>query len=401
MAKDATLVDEHHASLETAKRILREIPLIDGHNDWPCNIRGWFTNDVTRPDFDLNEVPIGQTDFMRLRSGMVGGQFWSAYVSCPPAGQESSDEAHLVPLRKTLQQIDLIHLIIELHPKNLCLARNVQEVWEIFRSGRTACFIGIEGLHQIGNSFSALRIYRSLGVRYATLTHNRSNIYADSVTGSKIHGGLSENGRKAVREMNRIGMIVDLSHTSEDVQEQVLSISRAPVVFSHSSCYSLCPHPRNVSDRILDSLQKNRGIIMICFLQELVRRAEGVAPNLVDVVDHIIYAGEKIGYNHVGIGSDFDGMLRGPEGLDEVSDYPELVATMLQKGISEDQVRKVVGLNILRVIQEVDDAAITVKLDKNFTPACDTFASPWTAEERRMISDEGENRRTRNEPAQN
>ncbi|KAF4893401.1 Dipeptidase gliJ [Colletotrichum fructicola] len=331
-------------------------PQLDGHNDWPWNIRGWYSNDMRLTGFDLNSVSIGQTDIGRLTRGRVGAQFWSAFVPCPrgPAltGQETHGESHLEAVKKTLQQIDLIHLMIQMYPAHFALAKNAAEVLEVFSSGRIACMIGVEGLHQIGNSFSCLRLYRSLGVRYVTLTHNCSNPYADSA-------------------------------------ERVLGLSRAPVIFSHSSCYSLCPHLRNVSDNVLDSLKLNGGIIMICFLRELVSPINGGEPSLQDVIDHIIYAGERIGYDHVGIGSDFDGMLKGPDGLDEVSDYPQLVAGLVSRGVSPDNIKRVIGLNILRVMEKVDSVSRTMMLDKSHLPECDAVASPWTDEERGMMYQEG------------
>ncbi|KAK1843712.1 membrane dipeptidase [Colletotrichum chrysophilum] len=380
--------------VRTALRILNEVPLIDGHNDWPWNIRGWYSNDMRRTGFDLNSVSIGQTDIGRLTRGRVGAQFWSAFVPCPrdPAltGQETHGESHLEAVKKTLQQIDLLHLMIQMYPAHFALAKNAAEVLEVFSSGRIACMIGVEGLHQIGNSFSCLRLYRSLGVRYVTLTHNCSNPYADSATAPSVHSrGLSEEGEMMVREMNRIGLMIDLSHTSKTVQERVLGLSRAPVIFSHSSCYSLCPHLRNVSDNVLDSLKLNGGIIMICFLRELVSPINGGEPSLQDVIDHIIYAGERIGYDHVGIGSDFDGMLKGPDGLDEVSDYPQLVAGLVSRGVSPDNIKRVIGLNILRVMEKVDSVSRTMMLDKSHLPECDAVASPWTDEERGMMYQEG------------
>ncbi|UKZ72387.1 hypothetical protein TrVFT333_000016 [Trichoderma virens FT-333] len=334
---------------------------------------------------------LAETDLERLGRGRVGGQFWSAFVSCPPSepGHEPQDGAYLESMRKTLQQIDLIYLMIEMYPTRFALARNSADVLEVFRSGRIACMIGLEGLHQIGNSFSCLRLYRSLGVRYITLTHNCNNLYADSATAPVLHGGLSERGRRAVQEMNRTGLIVDLSHTSDAVQKEVLSLSRAPVIFSHSSCYSVCPHRRNVSDSVLDQLKQNGGVIMICFLRELVAPPNGGDPSLSDVVDHIIYAGERIGYEHVGIGSDFDGMLKGPDGLDEVSQYPQLVSALVTRGVSTQDIKRVIGLNILRVLDQVDAVSSTIRLNNSQLPECDSFPSSWTAEERNMMYQEG------------
>ncbi|KAJ5500814.1 Peptidase M19 renal dipeptidase [Penicillium expansum] len=231
----------------------------------------------------------------------------------------------------------------------------------LFKAGRLASLIGVEGLHQIANSASVLRMYYKLGVRYVTLAHNKNNTYADSATSnSPAHGGLSAQGIQMVREMNRIRMIIDLSHTSEAAMHQVLGISKAPVMFSHSAIASIVPHVRNASNAVLKKLKVNNGVIMITFIPSLIH-AEASEANIDHIVDHIIYAGDLIGYNHVGLGSDYDGMFSAVKGVDDVSFYPDLVAKMLEREIPRSDVEKVIGLNIIRVLGEVEAQAAKMK----------------------------------------
>lgn len=221
--------------------------------------------------------------------------------------------------------------------------------------------MGIEGLHQIGNSASILRMYYSLGVRYATLTHTCDNAYADSEESDKpLNNGLSDAGVKMVKEMNRLGMIVDLSHTSFSTQRDVLKISKAPVVFSHSNAYSVCNHTRNVPDNVLDMVKLNRGVVMVTFYPAFLTH-NGVNASLDSVVEHIIYIGERIGYKHVGIGSDFDGMAEGPKGLEDVSKYPDLIAELQKRGISRLDIMGIMGGNLLSVLKRVEEVAVEME----------------------------------------
>ncbi|RHZ44669.1 dipeptidase gliJ [Aspergillus thermomutatus] len=344
---------------EQARRLLKEVPLIDGHNDFPYMIRGWFRNDINGQDSHLYDMPIGQTDIQRLQQGLLGGQFWSAFVPCPKNADQ--EVGSLEALRQTLQQLDVIHRLIETHPTVLQFADSAASVWSSFRAGRVASLIGVEGLHQIANSVSALRMLYRLGVRYVTLTHNCHNSFADAATVSpELHAGLSCRGERLIQELNRMGMMIDLSHTSHKAQTQTLQLSRAPVIYSHSSIYSLCAHARNVTEENLQLLQRNGGVIMICFLRELLA-VEADQAALAHVLDHIIYAGTRIGYEHVGIGSDYDGMLRGPDGLHDVSCYPALVAGLLQRGVAEEDVKRVMGLNVIRVLEEVERVAAALQ----------------------------------------
>lgn len=257
---------------------------------------------------------------------------------------------------ETLQQIDLIHHTIERYPSQLALTTSASQIWNVFRSGRVASLIGVEGLHQVANSASVLRNYHRLGVRYITLTHSQNNLYADSATSeAPFHGGLSSAGVDMVKEMNRIGMIVDLSHTSEQTQEQALALSTAPVIYSHSSCAGLCQHVRNVSDGCLQALKRNGGVIMISFLPSLTSSSDPA--RVKEVANHIIHAGERIGFEHVGIGSDFDGVMQTVSGLEDVAMFPNLVEELLRRNVPENAVRGVVGLNFIRVLEQVEAVA--------------------------------------------
>ncbi|GFF59388.1 putative dipeptidase CPC735_014430 [Aspergillus udagawae] len=370
---------------EQARRLLNEVPLIDGHNDFPYMIRGWFRNDINGQNDHLYDMPIGQTDLQRLQKGLLGGQFWSAYVPCPK--NPDREVGSLESLRQTLGQLDVIHRLIETHPTILQFADSAASIWSSFRDGRVASLIGIEGLHQIADSVSALRMLYRLGVRYVTLTHNCHNSFADAATVCpEIHGGLSRKGERLVRELNRMGMIIDLSHTSHKAQTQALRLSRAPVIYSHSSI--LCAHVRNVTDENLQLLQRNGGVIMICFLRELLA-AEADQAALSHAIDHIIYAGTRIGYEHVGIGSDFDGMLRGPDGLHDVSCYPALVAGLLQRGVAEEDVKRVMGLNVIRVLEEVERVAAKLQ-GAGEECLCDELGEVWNEDIKRQLTRERE-----------
>ncbi|KAK5988151.1 Dipeptidase verJ [Cladobotryum mycophilum] len=367
-------LDQH---LTRAREILSEVPLIDGHNDFPFFIRGWHLGRAGDPKVvDARHMPAAHTDLNRLRKGCVGGVFWSAFVPCPDANKTNgfSTEAHYESLRATMQEIDIIYTLLERYPDDLRLARTSAEVWDAFKSGRVASLIGVEGLHQIANSASVLRNFYRLGVRYVTLTHGENNLYADSATSSSpIHGGLSKDGVEMVREMNRIGMIVDLSHTSVEVQKQALSLSRAPVIFSHSSCSAVTKHARNSPDEVLDMLKVNGGVFMISFLCKLTDADEAT---LERVADHVQHVGQRIGYEHVGIGSDFDGMMTTPSGLENVSKFPSLIAELLRRGVSEQSIRQLLGLNVLRVLDAVGEVSTQMK-SENEEMLHDVFAPIW------------------------
>ncbi|KXX78459.1 hypothetical protein MMYC01_205591 [Madurella mycetomatis] len=375
---------------ERVKQILSHTPLIDGHNDMAIWIRVFYNNHIYRDNFTKPFAEgglLGHVDIPRLKTGMYGGAFWSVYWPCPENGTDLSDENYHPIVQSTLQQIDLLTRLRTVHPTIFSPPTlSPSAALEQFRSSRRLISpLGIEGLHQIANSAATLRQYHALGVRYATLTHNCGNRFADAALwegplrkADPVWGGVSPAGRRLVREMNRIGMMVDLAHTSADTMLDVLGLgsaaedgwggSEAPVIFSHSSAYAICPHPRNVPDRVLDGVKRNRGLVMVNFNPGFVScvesgREDGLPdfypPNstLQQVVRHVMYIGERIGYEHVGFGSDFDGIQNTPKGLEDVSKFPELVAELLRQGVSDEDVAKVVGGNMLRVWTEVEAVA--------------------------------------------
>lgn len=338
---------------------------------------------------------LGHVDLPRLRSGKVGGAFWSAYMPCPRDGFDFSDANYGPIVRATLDQLDLYNRLHEQYPHFFTPPGSGVEAEKAFKKGHLISPIGIEGLHQIGNSASTLRLYYELGVRYATLTHNCHNIYADAalvenaegkiVAAKPYWGGVSSHGRELIQEMNRMGMIVDLSHVSKNVMLDILGGSPekgwhgslAPPIFSHSSAYALCPHPRNVPDDVLQLVKERRGLVMINFAPYFISCHVSDSPTelpifdplnstLRQVVRHIIHIGELIGYDYVGLGTDFDGITRTPVGLEDVSKLPNLVAEMLRQGISDTDAAKVVGRNLLRVWKMVD--GIAGKLQQELSP---------------------------------
>jgi membrane dipeptidase len=376
-------------------RVLAATPLIDGHNDWPDVLReregeGRWTVDL-RSGLGNRPVPYN-TDIARLRQGRVGGQFWSVFVSPELSGPEQ--------VKETLEQIALVQSFAERYPEAFALARTAADVRRIHKSGRIASLIGVEGGGQIDGSFAVLRAYRALGAGYLTLTHARTLEWADSATDNPKHDGLTEFGESVVRELNRLGMLVDLSHVSEATMLDALRVSKAPVIFSHSSARALDDHPRNVSDAVLKQVTANGGVVMVNFapiyISDAFRRwssdrdaekarlnappfgglyigqPERAAAALADwerahpspsvtlamVADHIEHIASVAGVDHVGIGSDFDGVGKDlPAGLGDVSTYPELLAELMRRGWKDEDVAKVAGGNILRVLDEADAVA--------------------------------------------
>ena len=371
---------------ETARvaRILKTTPLIDGHNDWPEALTE--TMGERRWTAALDRLPATfNTDIVRLRAGMVGGQFWSVWVDSGKPGIQQ--------ILETLQQIDLVKSIVARYPETFELARTAADVRRIHAAGRIASMIGVEGGGQFDGDLSVLRTYRDLGAGYLTLTHSRTIAWADSATDDPRHDGLTPFGEGVVRELNRIGMLVDLSHVSEATMRDALAVTRAPVMFSHSSARALDDHPRNVSDDVLRLVAANGGIVMVNFATPYISDAYRLwqaeagaekarlnlppfgglyigqpekateayaewlnahpAPRvtLSEVADHIEHIAKIAGVDHVGLGGDFDGvngML--PEGLGDVAAYPALLAELLRRGWSDADVAKLAGGNMLRVI---------------------------------------------------
>jgi len=278
------------------------------------------------------------------------------FVPCPHT-KEIDDKVYYPTVQTTLQQIDLVRRLVDAYP-DLALTSSPLAVRHAHYHGKIASVMGAEGLHQIGNSASNLRLYHSLGVRYVTLTHNCNNKYADSAlpVNNTRWGGLSGDGEGIVREMNRLGMIVDLSHTSHHTQMDAFKVTSAPVIYSHSSAYALCDHSRNVKDEALEKVKENNGVVMVNFYPRFVKCGDGEA-RLEDIADHVEYIGKKIGWEHVGIGSDFDGIGMVPVGLEDVSKYPKLFEELLRRGVTDRQAGLIAGENVLRVWRDVEEVS--------------------------------------------
>ncbi len=334
-----------------ARALHRETPLIDGHNDYPWALREHNAErDLNRLDIRLPQPKI-HTDIPRLRQGGVGGQFWSVYVPATLQGAAA--------VRTTLEQIDVVHRMVAEYPDTFELATTAADVERIFKAGKIASLIGMEGGHAIDNSLAALRMFHAAGARYMTLTHSANVRWADSGTDKPRLGGLSRFGEEVVREMNRLGMLVDLSHTSPDTMLDAARVTEAPVIFSHSNARALHDHDRNVPDEVLRLLPKNGGIVMITFVPTFLVR--GGKASLADVANHMDHVRRVAGPDHVGIGSDFDGIPAVPAGLEDVSKFPALTAELLRRGWPEQDVRKALGLNILRVMRRAEDVAARLR----------------------------------------
>ncbi len=378
--------------LARAKRILRQTPLIDGHNDLPWRIR---EDSIARGNvdaYDLRKRTPGHTDLDRLRKGMVAAQFWSVYT---PGEYRDSGYA-----RVQLEQIDIARRVIAKYPDDLSLALSSADIRRDFRQGRISSLIGLEGGHAIENSLGALRMYYELGVRYMTLTHNVTLDWADAALDSAKHNGLTPFGNSVVREMNRLGMLVDLSHVSPATMSAALNVTAAPVIFSHSGARALVDVPRNVPDSILRRVTANGGIVMVPFVTGFVSPAislydQSTRPLMKDlqakygndtaaitreikqwraahpepratlsqVADQIDYVRKVAGVDHVGIGGDFDGITEVVQGLEDVSTYPALFAELLRRGWSERDLRKLAGENLLRVFGQAEIVAKRLQRD--------------------------------------
>jgi len=330
-----------------ARALHREVPLIDGHNDYPWALREHDAGrDLNRLDIRVSQ-PSLHTDIPRLRQGGVGGLFWSVYVPATLTGAAA--------MRATIEQIDVVHRMMRKYPDTFELATTAAGVERIFKAGRIASLIGMEGGHAIDNSLAVLRMFHAAGARYMTLTHSANVRWADSGTDTPRAGGLSRFGEEVVREMNRLGMLVDLSHTSPDTMRDAIRVSEAPVLFSHSDARALNDHRRNVPDDVLRLLPGNGGLVMVTFVPGFLTPT-GTA-TLADVAAHMDHVRRVAGADHVGIGSDFDGIESVPAGLEDVSKYPALTAELLRRGWPDEDVRKALGLNVLRVMRRAEEAA--------------------------------------------
>lgn len=397
--------------LARVARILDVTPLIDGHNDLPWQIRQRFNSSATAVDLTKDtssivppagEVPL-MSDIPRLRAGHVGAQFWSVFVPVSMQGP--------VAVQATLEQIDIVRQMTVRYPQDLEMASTASDVIRIHKSGRVASLIGIEGGHQINNSLAVLRQFYDLGARYMTLTHVTNTDWADAATDNPAHHGLTAFGREVVREMNRLGMLIDLSHVSEATMRAALSASVAPIIFSHSSARTLVDHPRNVADDVLRLLVGNGGVVMVNFNAGYVSAARNVwdaaraaeiarfnsppfeglyigqperakaaleawekanpAPvtTLAQVADHIEHIRRVAGVDHVGIGSDFDGISDVPAGLENVSRYPYLLAELMRRGWSDADVARLAGGNVLRVLAAAESTAARLRKERPLSTA--------------------------------
>jgi membrane dipeptidase len=369
-----------------AREILRTTPLIDGHNDLPWALRQTYGNDPYAVDLttDLAATTKLHTDIPRLRAGGVGGQFWSVYV---PASMTPLEAA-----RATFEQIDTVRRIIKAHPDVFEFATTADDVERIHRTGKIASLVGMEGGYSIADSLGLLREFHEAGARYMTLTHSATTSWADSATDAPQWGGLNAFGEEVVKEMNRVGMMVDLSHVSEETMVDAMRVSEAPVIFSHSSARAVTDHPRNVPDAVLRMMPEDGGVVMVTFVPgfistaqtEWIKKAEAEAarlgvdpgaqpadprleawaaanprPNATmdDLVAHIQHVRDVAGIDHVGLGGDFDGIGSLPEGFGGVDVYPAILAELMKRGWSEADIRKLAGENVLRVMRAVEAVA--------------------------------------------
>ncbi|MGH3487379.1 MAG: dipeptidase [Actinopolymorphaceae bacterium] len=388
-------------SLGRARALLAAHPLVDGHNDLPIAMRQHAAYDFDT--LDIAELaPALHTDIPRLRAGGVGAQFWSVYVPSRLQGDHA--------VSATLEQVDAVEAMVRRYPDTFGRAATADEVEKVFASGRIAALMGMEGGHSIDCSLGTLRMMYALGVRYMTLTHNDNVPWADAATDEPGQGGrgLSAFGEEVVREMNRLGMLVDLSHVAADTMRAALRVSEAPVMFSHSSARAVCDVPRNVPDDVLATLPDNGGLCMVTFVPDFVApacaewraeaaeaaRAQGVNPRdlqaffpfadqwrethpkpdatLADVVAHVEHVRAVAGIDHIGVGGDYDGTDTLPIGLEDVSGYPRLFAALLDRGWSEAELVKLAGGNALRVLRDAEDVAADLRQRRG--PSLATYA---------------------------
>ena len=384
------------ALMERAQALHSQVPLIDGHNDYPWALRENAGRDLAKLDISKPQPSI-MTDIARLRAGGVGGQFWSVYVPADLQGES--------PVTATLEQIDIVHRMMRKYPDTFELALTADDVERIFKKGKIASLIGMEGGHSIDSSLAALRMFHRLGARYMTLTHSRNVPWADSATDTPVLGGLSPFGEEVVREMNWLGMLVDLSHVSPDTMEDAIRVSQAPVIFSHSSARAVNDVPRNVPDNVLRLLPKNGGVVMVTFVPQFLsakvaawgklqteeenrlkqqfandpaavksKLADWVKANpapratIADTADHIDHIKKIAGIDHIGFGGDFDGITSVVEGLEDVSKYPALTAELLRRGYRDEEIKKILGLNILRVMRAVEKVSATEQKQRPASP---------------------------------
>ena len=373
-------------ALARAKALLKRVPLVDGHNDLPWEIREAKAHPMDVEAYDLRKKTPDETDLARLRAGQLSAQFWSVYVP----GELGSGFA-----RTQLEQLDLARRMIARYPEALTFATRSADIARARREGKIASFLGMEGGHVIENSLGALRAYYDLGARYMTLTHNVTLDWADAALGERKHGGLTPFGKEVVREMNRLGMMVDLSHVSPEVMRDALDTTEAPVIFSHSSARALVDHPRNVPDEILARMKANGGVVMVTWVPIFVNPARkawsdgleaklkglgpveakaataawtaehGPAPKATvkDVADHVDHIANVAGHDHVGLAADFAGGPN-PEGLEDVSTYPALFAELIRRGWTDTDLAKLAGGNLIRTFAAVENLSTRLRKER-------------------------------------
>jgi membrane dipeptidase len=377
------------AALEKAQRLLREVPVIDGHNDYPWAVREKAEGDIDALDIRKAQPKL-MTDIRRLTAGGVGGQFWSVYVPVTLQGGDA--------VSATVDQIDIVHRMMAKYPETFALALTADDVERIERQHKIASLIGVEGGHCINSSLGVLRMFYKLGARYMTLTHTTNTAWADSATDTPTSNGLSPFGEQVIREMNRLGMMVDLSHVSPATMAAAMRVSAAPVIFSHSSARAVTDVPRNVPDDMLKAVAANGGIVMVTFVPGFVApevaaynaretaqqakvtsevgsnavaiksamdawHAANITPraSLLQVADHIDHIKKVAGIDHIGLGGDFDGITSVVVGLEDVSAYPQLLAELIRRGYSDEDIKKIAGRNILRVMRQVEATAMRIQ----------------------------------------
>jgi membrane dipeptidase len=372
--------------------LLRAAPLVDGHNDLLWALREAREKDGREPD--VAEVcPELQTDLPRLAAGGIGAQFWSVYVP--------SDLPSDLAVTQTLEQIDALYELVRAHPDRLEHARTADDVERIAKGGKVASLIGVEGGHSIGSSLGTLRSLSRLGASYLTLTHNDDTPWADSATGEHPHGGLTRFGEAVVGELNRLGVLVDLSHVSDDTMRQAIEVSEAPVIFSHSSARALCDVTRNVPDDVIELVGRSNSVMMVTFVPTFVApegaeanraawaemrrlrtehaddptalraaieawwsKPEEVSANVSQVADHVDHVRAVAGVDHIGVGGDFDGAGPMPDGLEDVSGYPALFAELSARGYADEELQKIAGRNVLRVMREAELVAARLQAER-------------------------------------
>jgi membrane dipeptidase len=375
------------AALRHARQLLKNAPLVDGHNDLPWEIREQKNAPCDVEAYDLRKKTPGETDLKRLKEGQLAAQFWSIYV---PGEAPTKAEGYA---KVQLEQFDIARRMIARYPDALIFATRADDIAKARKQGKVASFLGMEGGHVLENSLGALRVYYDLGARYMTLTHNVTLDWADAALDEPKHKGLSPFGKEVVREMNRLGMMVDISHVSPDVMRDAMDASAAPVIFSHSCAYAIVAHPRNVPDDMLKRLKENGGVCMVTFvppfvseqvrawgagLEKLTKglpfddsykrmeadyiKANGPAPRatLKQVADHIDHVAKVAGVDHVGIAGDYWGGDT-PQGLEDVSKYPYLFAELIQRGWKDEDLKKLAGDNLIRVFKRVESVSMNLK----------------------------------------